>query len=63
VTVLSNYFSSTTVTPIPPRYGLPLVPAALVCAVPAMERPWIRRPVVAFAAVATLLVVQRMVRY
>jgi hypothetical protein len=38
------------------------VPAALVCAVPAMERPGIRRSVAAFATLAVLIVVLRMVR-
>jgi hypothetical protein len=62
VTVVTNYVSSSAVTSIPSRYGLPIVPAALVCAVPAMERPGIRRSVAAFATLAVLIVVLRMVR-
>jgi hypothetical protein len=64
VTVLSNYFSSTTVAiPIPPRYGLPLVPGAVLCAVPAMQRRWIRVGVAAVASVAVALTVQRLLRF
>ena len=62
VTVILNYINSSAVTSIPSRYGLPIVPAALVCAVPAMDRSLVRRSVGVFAAVAVFLVVQRLVR-
>ena len=62
VTVMLNYINSSAVTSIPSRYGLPIVPAALVCAVPAMDRSLVRRSVGVFAAVAVFLVVQRLVR-
>ncbi len=64
VTVLSNYFSSTTVAdPIPARYGLPLVPAAVLCAAPALERRWVRVGVAALATVAVALVLQQLIRF
>lgn len=62
VTVVTNYISSSAVTSIPPRYGLPILPAALVCAVPAMERAPVRRSVAAFATVAVMIVSVRLVR-
>lgn len=62
VTVVTNYVSSSAVTSIPSRYGLPIVPAALLCAVPAMDRAWVRRSVAAFAAVAVMIVLVRLIR-
>ena len=63
VTVLSNYVTSSTLAvPIPPRYGLPLVSGAVVCAVPAMQRRWIRVGVTTLAAIVVALTVQRLVR-
>ncbi len=62
VTIVINYVNSSAVTSIPPRYGLPMVPAAVVCAVPAMDRRWVRVPVGALAALAVAIVLQRLVR-
>jgi hypothetical protein len=64
MTVLSSYVSSGSVSvPIPSRYGLPLVPGAVLCAVPAMQRRWTRVGVVTFAVFAVALTVQRLVRF
>jgi hypothetical protein len=61
VTMLSSYVSTNTVTATPTRYGLPILPAVVVAALPAMERTWVRRVVAAVAAVAVLVVVRRLV--
>lgn len=60
VTMLSSYLSTDTVTATPTRYGLPIVPAIVVAALPAMERTWVRRSVAAVAAVVVLVVVRRL---
>ena len=60
VTVLSTYYGTNAVTPTPTRYGLPIMPAVLMAALPAMQRTWVRRAVSAVSAVMVLLVLYRL---